>query len=173
MVIYEMSKQDCVGVLSRVTLGRLACAHNNQPYIVPIYFVYEGTSLYGFTTRGQKIDWMRSNPFVCIEIDEIESSLRWLSVLVFGRYEELTDTAAIPSCDLPQGQLTSLPLTNFLSMDPSLRAHAHELLQSHRGSWWEPGCASGILRHSKDKFEPIYYRICIDHITGRRATSDS
>lgn len=152
MEVHEMSKQDCIEMLSRATIGRLACTHNNQPYIVPIYFVFEGSSLYGFTTRGQKIDWMRSNPLVCIEIDEVENSLHWMSVLVFGRYEELDDSAE--------------------NQYQSLRAHAHDLLQNRRGFWWEPGCASSLLRHSKETFAPIYYRICIDHITGRKATSD-
>ena len=34
----------------------------DQPYIVPIYFSYDGKHLYGVTTLGQKIEWMRSNP---------------------------------------------------------------------------------------------------------------
>lgn len=144
MIIHEMSREECLSELARSSFGRLACAQNDQPYIVPIYFVHEGNSLYSFTTRGQKIDWMRSNPLVCVEIDEIKSSLQWMSILVFGRYEELTD----------------------------IGAHAYELLQGKRGAWWEPGCASSVFRHSTDKFVPIYYRISIDHITGRRAISD-
>ena len=41
-------------MLSRQEFGRLACAHQNRPYIVPIYFAYEPDHLYGFTTLGQK-----------------------------------------------------------------------------------------------------------------------
>ena len=58
MFIQEMSESDCVKAFTRGRFGRLACAHKNQPYIVPIYFVYEGPylygCLYGFTTLGQK-----------------------------------------------------------------------------------------------------------------------
>ena len=78
----------------RLDLGRLACARDDQPYVVPIHFAYDGEGLYGLTTAGQKIDWMRSNPRVCLEIDERSSDDRWLSIVVLGRYEELPGTAA-------------------------------------------------------------------------------
>ena len=84
MVVQEMMKNDCLDALARASLGRLACARDNQPYVVPIYFVYEEPYLYGFTTLGQKIEWMRSNPLVCVELDEVESYEQWMSILVFG-----------------------------------------------------------------------------------------
>ena len=59
------------------------------PYIVPIYFAYEPDHIYGFTTLGQKVEWMRANPLVCVEVDEVLSHFRWSSVVVVGRYENL------------------------------------------------------------------------------------
>ena len=35
-----------------------------------------------------KVEWMRSNPLVCFEVDEVQNQNRWSSVIVFGRYEE-------------------------------------------------------------------------------------
>ena len=32
---------------------------------------------------------MRANPKVCMQLDEIESDSRWMSVIVNGRYQEL------------------------------------------------------------------------------------
>jgi nitroimidazol reductase NimA-like FMN-containing flavoprotein (pyridoxamine 5'-phosphate oxidase superfamily) len=52
MLIHEMTQTECHSTLAHSRLGRLACAHANQPYIVPIYFVYEESYLYGFTTPG-------------------------------------------------------------------------------------------------------------------------
>ena len=52
-------------------------APSNQPYIVPVYFAYESDRLYGFATFGQKIDWMRSNPRVCVQTDEVLSNDNW------------------------------------------------------------------------------------------------
>ena len=82
MDIQEMAEHQCRDALARVSFGRLACARDNQPYVVPIYFAYDGHHVYGFSTAGQKIDWMRSNPLVCLEIDEWTGRDRWMSVIV-------------------------------------------------------------------------------------------
>lgn len=54
MLISEMSREQCLDMLSRQGFGRLACAHHNRPYIVPIYFAYEPDHLYGFTNLRTK-----------------------------------------------------------------------------------------------------------------------
>ena len=91
MLISEMTEKECREFLSRSTLGRLACTQQDVPYIVPIYFVYEPDHLYGFSTFGKKVEWMRLNPRVCVEIDEVPNHFRWTSLIVNGRYEELPD----------------------------------------------------------------------------------
>jgi len=81
MFVHEMSKAECNNALWRATYGRLACAHDNQPYVLPLNFVFdENSHLYGFTTLGQKVEWMRSNPLVCFEIDEVKNHNDWSSV---------------------------------------------------------------------------------------------
>jgi nitroimidazol reductase NimA-like FMN-containing flavoprotein (pyridoxamine 5'-phosphate oxidase superfamily) len=174
MVVQEMMKNDCLDALARASLGRLACARDNQPYVVPIYFVYEEPYLYGFTTLGQKIEWMRSNPLVCVELDEVESYEQWMSILVFGCYEELQEPPASDQWDQEQRralsheawQPTAPARWASSAPDQQARLHAHELLQKHRTLWCQPGCAS---RKPGQPLIPIFYRIRIDRITGRRA----
>src|ERR1700683_151969 len=94
MVIREMNREECLRVLARARLARLACAHENQPYVVPVYLAYHESSsgdayLYGFTTLGQKVVWMRANPLVCVEVDEVTALDQWVSIIATGRYEEL------------------------------------------------------------------------------------
>ena len=67
------------------------CWYENQPYVVPIHFACEDTYLYGFSTLGQKVKWMRANPKVCVQTDEIENQSEWISVIVYGEYEELPE----------------------------------------------------------------------------------
>jgi nitroimidazol reductase NimA-like FMN-containing flavoprotein (pyridoxamine 5'-phosphate oxidase superfamily) len=177
MVVQEMTRSDCLDALARASLGRLACARDNQPYVVPIYFVYEDPYLYGFTTLGQKVEWMRSNPLVCIELDEVEDYERWMSILVFGRYEELQEPPASPEWD--QGQRRALAPEEWSprahsrwvsdSPDQQGRLHTHKLLQEHRTLWFQPGCAS---RKPDQPLIPIFYRVRIDRITGRRTVPD-
>ena len=97
MLVQQMTKSDCFRVLERSRLGRLGCAHDNQPYIIPIYFVCEEPYLYGFTTPGLKVEWMRSNPLVCVEWDEVQAGDQWTSIVIFGRYEELTEPPPTPA----------------------------------------------------------------------------
>jgi len=144
MLIHEMTENECRTALARVSFGRLACARDNQPYVVPIYFSYDGKHLYGFSTLGQKIEWMRSNPLVCLEIDERTSHHQWLSVVVFGRYEELPDTPEFGCA----------------------RVQAHELLQQ-RAMWWEPAY---VATEHREQLTPIFFRIHIKQMTGHRAT---
>lgn len=148
MFIREMTEDECRDALGHASFGRLACARDNQPYIVPIYFAYDGRHVYGFSTAGQKIDWMRANPLICLEIDERTSRDQWMSVVVSGRYQELPDTAEFA---------------------PD-RAQAHHVLQEH-ASWWDYATIPGAeWRRKSGPFTPIFYRIQIDKMTGQRAT---
>jgi nitroimidazol reductase NimA-like FMN-containing flavoprotein (pyridoxamine 5'-phosphate oxidase superfamily) len=146
MLIHEMTGDECRIALEQSDFGRLACVRGDQPYIVPIYFSYDGKQLYGITTLGQKIEWMRANPLVCLEIDERTNHYQWMSVVVFGRYEELPDT-------VEYGQA---------------RAHALEVLQK-RERWWQTACVAGEKREER---VPLFYRIHIEKVTGHRATPD-
>jgi hypothetical protein len=117
--------------------------------VVPFYFVYDNDCLYSFSTIGQKIEWMRANPLVCVEADEVVSQEQWMSVIVFGCYEELHDT--------PEYQ--------------DVRAFAHTLLKRH-AVWWEPAYAKTILHGTERPLVPVVYRIRGLQITGHRAIPD-
>ena len=149
MRILELTNKECFEVLTRLRLGRLACSRDDQPYITPIYFAYHQRHLYSFATRGQKIAWMRTNPLICVEVDEIVSRYDWMSVIVQGRYEELLDT--------PEWKLE--------------RELAHGLLQQE-AMWWEPVYVRPAHLSATDEVIPIYYRLHIDQVTGRRTRPD-
>jgi hypothetical protein len=149
MLVRELNREECHDLLERLGFGRLACARENQPYIVPIYFAYEPDRLYGFATVGQKIEWMRSNPMVCIEVDEVRSHVEWASVIVRGRYEELPDTPEYSE----------------------VRLQAQSLLEK-RSLWWQTGFAAAQTRGQFDRDIPIFYCIHIEEITGHRASAD-
>jgi nitroimidazol reductase NimA-like FMN-containing flavoprotein (pyridoxamine 5'-phosphate oxidase superfamily) len=149
MFIHEMTVDECSGALKEMRLGRLACARDNQPYIVPINFAFDGAYIYGFTTLGQKIEWTRTNPLVCFEVDEVVSHNEWMSIVVFGRYEELPDK--------PEYEKE--------------RIRAHACLQK-RAMWWEPAYISQEHRKQPHSLTPIFFRIHIEKMTGHCATFD-
>lgn len=185
MVIRELSQWECLDTLAGARFGRLACAHDNQPYVVPVYFVLDRPTpdvsfLYGFTTPGQKVEWMRANPLVCVEWDEVEGHNQWVSVLAFGRYEELHDAPA----GAAEAQHTSSPIraTSPLAAPPlgdselgRERRRAFALL-GERSTWWQPGDAVRLAhgrRNPSETINTLYYRVRINRVSGLRATPDA
>ena len=146
MVIEQLNDHECRELLARTHIARLACCLGNQPYVVPVDVDYFDGFLYGFSMLGQKIEWMRVNPLVCVEIDELTTRRDWESVVIVGQYEELTNTAE----------------------HGNARVVAERLFQRHP-LWWEPATvplAGGRTR------EPVLFRILINRMTGRRARPD-
>ena len=78
MRITPISQKECSDLLKRVSVGRLACSLDDQPYVVPVAFSYEPDRIYIFSTLGKKIEWMRQNPKVCLQADEIGNDSNWL-----------------------------------------------------------------------------------------------
>ena len=175
MVISEMSKEDCLRVLAAAKLARLACAHEDQPYIVPVYLAYYEPSrgdacLYGFTTLGQKITWMRANPLVCVEVDEVTAYDQWVSVITLGRYEELPET---PMNDIARGRLPEQ--SDDRHVEAGSDNEAWQVLKSHP-MWQEPGSTAWKARahiNLAERLIPIFFRIQITSVTGHRATTDT
>jgi nitroimidazol reductase NimA-like FMN-containing flavoprotein (pyridoxamine 5'-phosphate oxidase superfamily) len=149
MRISKMQDRDCQDTLARLGFGRLGCARDNQPYIVPIYFAYEPDHLYGFATLGQKIEWLRTNPRVCLQSDEVVSNDNWVSVIVLGRYEELLDTPGYAN----------------------ERGKAQSLLEK-RSMWWQIGYVASNARSLSEAPSPVFYCVHIEEISGLRASPE-
>jgi nitroimidazol reductase NimA-like FMN-containing flavoprotein (pyridoxamine 5'-phosphate oxidase superfamily) len=143
MIITEMDRSACLALLDSARSGRLACAREDQPYVVPITFARDGGYLYSFSLVGQKIAWMRDNPNVCVQADEFIGPREWKSVVVTGRYEELPDRIG----------------------SKSQRERAWSLLSQH-ANWWEPG---GLKPVADAPTPHLFYRVSIDELTGRHA----
>jgi nitroimidazol reductase NimA-like FMN-containing flavoprotein (pyridoxamine 5'-phosphate oxidase superfamily) len=105
--------------------------------------------IYCFTTSGRKVEWMRDNPAVCVEIDDIVHNRQWETVIAFGQYEEIHESP---------GRETAVE-------------HAWSLLQG-RPNWWEPGYVRTVVGSSERPLEPIFFRITLGEMTGHRTAAD-
>jgi nitroimidazol reductase NimA-like FMN-containing flavoprotein (pyridoxamine 5'-phosphate oxidase superfamily) len=148
MRIDELNEPDCREILSRASMAHLGCSLNDQPYVIPVGIAYEADYIYVFATMGQKIKWMRSNPKVCVQIDEIRSQSDWVSVIANGDYQELPE---------PQFEHE--------------RAHARALLQK-RHHWWLNAMAERRVRLRDEEIKPLFFRIQISSVTGLRGQSE-
>ncbi len=145
MRIVEIGHAECQELLHRVSIGRLACSLDNQPYVVPVCFAYEAERLYVFSTVGQKIKWMRQNPKVCLQAEEVENRSTWTSVVVNGTYLELREPQYTAEKELARERLAQY------------------------SEWWSTPLAERREGTRDLAIEPVFFRIDIASMSGLRA----
>jgi uncharacterized protein len=145
MLIHDLEFDECVQLLQRNSVGHLGCAKDDEPYVVPIHYSFdaERQAIYVVSTVGQKIEWMRANPRVCLTVDEITDKNHWTTVVLNGSYEEVGD-----------------------SSEPGEAQKRSQQLFHQRKEWWLPAMA----KHSPDPARKVLvFQIRIDRMTGRRS----
>lgn len=146
MQVRSLSVLECTRLLTEHRLGRLACVDNMRPYVVPVFFAYADNCLHAFSMPGRKIDAMRTNPQVCVLVEEHGAGRDWRSVVVEGRYEELPDKIG----------------------HKRERDHTWSLLSRHF-DWWEPGALKPVTASVSDHLDHIFFRIHVEQLSGREA----
>jgi hypothetical protein len=142
----ELNTIQINNVLTSQVIGRLACSNNNQPYIVPVTYAYDGTYIYGQSNFGRKIRMLRENPMVCFEVDTMTDMRNWQSVVIFGRFEELQPAES--------EKARALLYNRVFSLESSSTVHLHE----H---------GAEAMVDDSTRIKNIMYRIKINKITGR------
>ena len=89
--VRELDKYEIDNLLSGRDYGHLACSLDDQPYIVPVHYVYDGTNIFVYTTEGKKSEIIQSNPQICLQVEEVTSNEDWQSVIVFGSAKKITE----------------------------------------------------------------------------------
>ncbi len=87
----NLSVAEIDAFIHRQGVGHLGCHADGKTYVVPVSYAYDGKYIYGHTEEGLKINIMRKNPNVCLEVDEIINMANWKSAICWGKFEELTD----------------------------------------------------------------------------------
>ncbi|MEO5592961.1 MAG: pyridoxamine 5'-phosphate oxidase family protein [Chitinophagaceae bacterium] len=142
----ELNEIQMRNVLSSQVLGRLACTDGNQPYIVPVTYMYDGEYIYGQTNEGAKLKILRNNPNVCFEADMMTDMANWQCVLVFGEFEELKDE--------PAEKARKFLFKRVLSLLTSSTIHGHEHGEAGQTD-------------DSNRVKTVVYRIKIKQVTGR------
>ncbi|RUV86060.1 MAG: pyridoxamine 5'-phosphate oxidase family protein [Mesorhizobium sp.] len=146
MYIRTLSALECTKILTANRVGHLACARDGQPYIVCFNYAHADNHLYAFSLLGKKIEWMRTNPLVSVQVEEHGTRRGWRSVVVNGRYEELPDRIG----------------------HKMQRDHAWSVLSKH-ADWWEPGALKPATSSDAEHLSHIFFRIFIAEVSGREA----
>ena len=87
----DLNSEQIEKVISENFIGRLGCHADDEIYVVPISYAYDGKYIYFLSFEGLKLSMMRKNPKVCFQIDTIKNMANWDSAIVWGTFEELTN----------------------------------------------------------------------------------
>ncbi len=102
----EMTPAEIDQLLGDEVIVRVGCHAEGRTYVVPLTCVYDGESLFGHCGDGMKNRMMRSNPEVCVEVEQIETPAIWKTVIAWGRYEELQGDEAVAAMERLLERLT-------------------------------------------------------------------
>jgi nitroimidazol reductase NimA-like FMN-containing flavoprotein (pyridoxamine 5'-phosphate oxidase superfamily) len=82
----ELNAKECVALLERHNVGRLAYSLKDRVDIEPIHYVHEDGWLYGRTQPGTKMEVLVHNRWVAVEVDEVDALFDWRSVVIKGGF---------------------------------------------------------------------------------------
>ncbi|HEU4884750.1 MAG TPA: pyridoxamine 5'-phosphate oxidase family protein [Longimicrobium sp.] len=137
-----LSRDECMAILARNHVGRLAYAVESRVEIKPLNYVYRDGWIYGRTSPGAQLaasseSWAP----VAFEVDEVEELFRWRSVVVHGGFYTMADDG--------------------LALHDEEWWHGVQLLRT-----LIPGTFSG---DDPVRFRMVLFRLAVQEITGREA----
>jgi nitroimidazol reductase NimA-like FMN-containing flavoprotein (pyridoxamine 5'-phosphate oxidase superfamily) len=88
----SLDREQALEVLETAPVAHLGMIHEGEPYVTPMSFVVSGGRVLFRTMAGRKLEALRENPVVCIEISRFdEETGEWKSAIVKGRAEEVEE----------------------------------------------------------------------------------
>jgi uncharacterized protein len=81
--------EECRALLAAHQVGRLAYAYKQRVDIEPLHYVADGDWLYLRTAQGSKVSMLEHQPWVALEVDDVQGLFDWQSVVVHGSVQVL------------------------------------------------------------------------------------
>ena len=90
-MISDLKMARCRLLLQENYWGYLAFTCHGSPYVLPITYCYDAENnwIIGTSAEGHKIDCLRKNKLISLNVSKIDAINDWDSILVHGEYEEL------------------------------------------------------------------------------------
>ena len=89
-MIKNLDEKAARKLLKEQKFGHLGCVlESGEPYVVPINYLYKDDEIYIHCLPGQKLDALRTNGKVCLQVEKIGKSCRWQSAIAFGEFQEV------------------------------------------------------------------------------------
>ena len=91
----QLTKHEAMEFLETQPVAHLGTVLDDAPYVTPMSFVVDDGRILLRTMGGRKIDAIRSNPKVCIEVSDYDDNTgAWTSVIINGKAHTVDDAVA-------------------------------------------------------------------------------
>lgn len=150
VMLGKLTSEEIEELLYSNNLGRIGCSKGKKTYVVPVNYIYDGKSILVHSAEGMKIKYMRENPSVCFEVDEIKNNTSWKTVITWGTYQEITG-------ERERLDAMKMFVNRMLKMKISTTAHPPEM-------------AIERMHDPHGSVKPVIYRILLSEKTGRYET---
>jgi nitroimidazol reductase NimA-like FMN-containing flavoprotein (pyridoxamine 5'-phosphate oxidase superfamily) len=88
----DLSEQRARDFLAAADVGHLAVVDRGKPYVTPMSFVLHENTILLRTGFGRRLEAIRANPDVCVEVSDFDSGTGdWTSVVAEGHAREVDD----------------------------------------------------------------------------------
>lgn len=86
----------CLQLLSSNYFAHLAYISGEEPFIVPITYYHDVDEkcIISYSAIGHKIEAMRRHKHVSIQVEQVTTIQKWVSVQIHGTFEELEGSTA-------------------------------------------------------------------------------
>jgi nitroimidazol reductase NimA-like FMN-containing flavoprotein (pyridoxamine 5'-phosphate oxidase superfamily) len=152
-MIGQLTAPEIEAILHEETICRLGLHFAGETYVVPITYAYDGGAIIGHSSDGRKLQMLRANPRVCIEVDRMEDLSNWQSVIAWGTFRECVGRPAMHAMETLMARVT--PVGSAAIADASHAA----MMNPHTGEHLTPAAmhATGAA----------VFRIVLEKKTGR------
>ncbi|HLV38525.1 pyridoxamine 5'-phosphate oxidase family protein [Xanthomarina sp.] len=88
-MITDLDQRECQFILENNYIGHLGYISENKPYVVPITYFFDKKEnhIICYSAEGHKIQAMRKNKKVSLQVADVHSINQWKSVLIHGNFE--------------------------------------------------------------------------------------
>jgi nitroimidazol reductase NimA-like FMN-containing flavoprotein (pyridoxamine 5'-phosphate oxidase superfamily) len=89
--IVTLDDAECREILRAQRLCVLAMTDHDLPYAIPLFYGFDGATVWLGLSEGRKTQLLDQNPHVCLSVNDVGSGDSWRSVLVTGQARWVTD----------------------------------------------------------------------------------
>jgi len=89
--IVSLDEEECRSILRQQRLCVLSMTDGDAPYAVPLFYGFDGESIWLGIAEGRKTQLLDRNSRLCLSVIDLGPGDAWRSVLVTGRATWVTD----------------------------------------------------------------------------------